>query len=156
MHNLLRTQLNIGEHALDARIARTPEQRALGLQHRQEMGENEAMLFVCGRREVQKFWMKDTPVPLSIAFLGDDVTILHLDDLEPLSLEVSSSRHSVLYILEVLQGWFDTPGIQLGPVYLDSQYLLIIAVTVALVIFNFWFFEHTLLGKKLQATSQDK
>ncbi|MBV9568775.1 MAG: branched-chain amino acid ABC transporter permease [Hyphomicrobiales bacterium] len=57
---------------------------------------------------------------------------------------------------QVLQGWFDTPGIQLGPVYLDSQYLLIIAVTVVLVGFQYWFFEHTLLGKKLQATSQDK
>lgn len=57
---------------------------------------------------------------------------------------------------QVLQGWFDTPGIQLGPVYLDNQYLLIIAVTIALVIFNYWFFEHTMIGKKLQATSQDK
>lgn len=57
---------------------------------------------------------------------------------------------------QVLQGWFETPGIQLGPVYLDSQYLLIIAVTVALVFFNYWFFEKTMLGKKLQATSQDK
>src|SRR5579864_8717967 len=57
---------------------------------------------------------------------------------------------------QVLQGWFETPGIQLGPVYLDSQYLLIIAVTVLLVIFNYWFFEKTMLGKKLQATSQDK
>ncbi|MCC8966986.1 branched-chain amino acid ABC transporter permease [Bradyrhizobium sp. Pear76] len=57
---------------------------------------------------------------------------------------------------QVLQGWFDTPGIQLGPVYLDSQYLLIIGVTILLVLFNFWFFEKTLLGKKLQATSQDK
>jgi branched-chain amino acid transport system permease protein len=57
---------------------------------------------------------------------------------------------------QVLPGWFDTPGIQLGPVYLDSQYLLIIAVTIALVAFNYWFFEHTMLGKKLQATSQDK
>src|SRR6266478_5182562 len=57
---------------------------------------------------------------------------------------------------QVLEGWFETPGIQLGPVYLDSQYLLIIAVTIVLVIFNYWFFEHTVLGKKLQATSQDK
>src|SRR5438067_1692639 len=57
---------------------------------------------------------------------------------------------------QVLEGWFETPGIQLGPVYLDSQYLLIIAVTVVLVIFNYWFFERTMLGKKLQATSQDK
>jgi branched-chain amino acid transport system permease protein len=57
---------------------------------------------------------------------------------------------------QVLEGWFDTPGIQLGPVYLDSQYLLIIGVTILLVIFQYWFFEHTLIGKKLQATSQDK
>jgi branched-chain amino acid transport system permease protein len=57
---------------------------------------------------------------------------------------------------QVLPGWFDAPGIQLGQVYLDSQYLLIIAVTILLVAFQYWFFEHTLLGKKLQATSQDK
>lgn len=57
---------------------------------------------------------------------------------------------------QVLPGWFDTPGFQLGDVYLDSQYLLIIAVTVALVTFQYRLFEHTLLGKKLQATSQDK
>jgi branched-chain amino acid transport system permease protein len=57
---------------------------------------------------------------------------------------------------QVLPGWFDVPGLQLGPVYLDSQYLLIIAVTIALVAFQYWFFEHTLIGKKLQATSQDK
>jgi branched-chain amino acid transport system permease protein len=57
---------------------------------------------------------------------------------------------------QVLPGWFDTPGIQLGPVYLDSQYLLIIAVTLGLVAFQYWLFERTLLGKKLQATSQDK
>ena len=57
---------------------------------------------------------------------------------------------------QVLPGWFETPGIQVGPVYLDSQYLLIIAVTIVLVAFQYWFFEHTLIGKKLQATSQDK
>ena len=57
---------------------------------------------------------------------------------------------------QVLPGWFEKPGFQVGPVYLDSQYLLIIAVTVVLVGFQYWFFEHTLIGKKLQATSQDK
>jgi branched-chain amino acid transport system permease protein len=57
---------------------------------------------------------------------------------------------------QVLPGWLETPGFQVGPVYLDSQYLLIIAVTVVLVGFQYWFFEHTLIGKKLQATSQDK
>ena len=57
---------------------------------------------------------------------------------------------------QVLAPVFETPGFNIGPVYLDSQYLLIIAVTIVLVAFQYWFFEHTLLGKKLQATSQDK
>src|SRR5271168_4415880 len=57
---------------------------------------------------------------------------------------------------QVLPGWLDTPGFQVGPVYLDSQYLVVIAVTLALVAFQYWLFEHTLLGKKLQATSQVK
>jgi branched-chain amino acid transport system permease protein len=57
---------------------------------------------------------------------------------------------------QVLPGWLETPGFQLGPVYLDSQYLVILGVTLALVLFQYWLFEHTLLGKKLQATSQDK
>ncbi len=57
---------------------------------------------------------------------------------------------------QVLAGWLDTPGFQLGPIYLDSQYLVIVTVTLALVLFQYWLFEHTLLGKKLQATSQDK
>jgi branched-chain amino acid transport system permease protein len=57
---------------------------------------------------------------------------------------------------QVLSNLFDFPGINLGPVFFDSQYLLIIGVTIVLVAFQYWFFEHTLLGKKLQATSQDK
>lgn len=57
---------------------------------------------------------------------------------------------------QVLPGWFETQGVQLGPVFLDSQYLLIIAVTAVLVLVQYWFFEHTLLGKRMQATSQDK
>jgi len=57
---------------------------------------------------------------------------------------------------QVLSGWFPYQGMQFGPVFLDSQYLLIIAVTIVLVALQYWFFEHTMLGKKLQATSQDK
>ena len=57
---------------------------------------------------------------------------------------------------QVLQPLLDFPGFNIGTVYLDAQYLLIIGLTVVLVSFQYWFFEHTLLGKKLQATSQDK
>ena len=57
---------------------------------------------------------------------------------------------------QVLSGWFETSGFNVGPVYVDNQYLLIMVVTACLVALQYWFFEHTLLGKKLQATSQDK
>ena len=57
---------------------------------------------------------------------------------------------------QVLSNLLDFQGINFGAVFLDSQYLLIIGITIVLVIFQYWFFEHTLLGKKLQATSQDK
>ena len=57
---------------------------------------------------------------------------------------------------QVLPGWFETQGFQVGPVFLDSQYLLIICVTMLLVASQYWFFERTMLGKKMQATSQDK
>jgi branched-chain amino acid transport system permease protein len=57
---------------------------------------------------------------------------------------------------QVLPGWFNTDGINIGPVFFSTQYLLIVTVTIALVALQYWIFEHTLIGKKLQATSQDK
>src|SRR3977135_1388921 len=93
-----------------------------------------------------------TFLPVIIATIGASIL------LATSRLQMYGTQSHALYALQpqVLEGWFETPGIQLGPVYLDSQYLLIIAVTLVLVIFNYWFFEHTMLGKKLQATSQDK
>ncbi len=94
-------------------MARTPEQRALGLMHRTELDPNEGMLFVCDEHAVQRFWMKDTPVALSIAFLDEDGTTLHTEDMEPHSLESHSCEHPVRYVLEVPRGWFRERGI--GP-----------------------------------------
>src|SRR4051812_11878741 len=112
--NLVRMQLAAGEHPIDARVARTDEQRALGLMHRVELAPNEGMLFMCDEAAVQKFWMKDTPVALSIAFLEEDGTILHLDDLEPFSLESRGCDHPVRYILEVPRGWFAEHRVRRG------------------------------------------
>jgi uncharacterized membrane protein (UPF0127 family) len=112
--NLVRMPLSAGEHTIEARVARTEEQRALGLMHRAELGPDEGMLFMCDEAAVQKFWMKDTPVALSIAFLEEDGTILHLDDLEPFSLESCTFDHPVRYILEVPRGWFDGHGVRKG------------------------------------------
>jgi uncharacterized membrane protein (UPF0127 family) len=121
--NLPRVQLSTGEHQLQVYVARGEEERAQGLMFRRDMPENEGMLFICDECAVQKFWMKDTPLPLSIAFLEEDGTILKIADLEPHDLDGESSEHPVRYILEVNQGWFDDRGIQpgerlSGPVFL--------------------------------------
>lgn len=112
--NLPRVQLLAGEHALYAHVARTDEERALGLMFRREMQPDEGMLFWCDDAQVQNFWMKDTPLPLSIAFLEEDGTILKVDDMDPHSLEGSSSEHPVRFVLEVNQGWFAERGIAEG------------------------------------------
>jgi uncharacterized membrane protein (UPF0127 family) len=112
--NLPRMHIEAGEHRLHAYVARSEEERALGLMHRQELGENEAMLFMCDAPDLQSFWMKDTPLPLSAAFVADDGTILQIEHMEPQSLEPHASREPVRFVLEVLQGWFDEHGVKPG------------------------------------------
>lgn len=112
--NPIRMQLAAGDHTIDARIARTREQRSLGLMHRTELEPNEGMLFICDEPAVQSFWMKDTPLALSIAFLDEDGTIVHLDDMEPHSLESCRCEKPVRHILEMPQGWFAERGIAPG------------------------------------------
>lgn len=123
--NLPRVHLTIGEHPLEAYVARSEEERALGLMFRRDIDEEEGMLFMCDECAVQTFWMKDTPLPLSIAFIDDDGTILKLADLEPHDLEGESSDHPVRFVLEVRQGWFAergiAPGDRLsGPVFVEQ------------------------------------
>ena len=116
-------QLSAGGHSLMVYVARSPEERAQGLMHRREMAPDEGMLFVCGTCKVLSFWMKDTLLPLSIAFLDEDGTVLKTADLEPHDLEGESSEHPVRFVLEVNQGWFDqrgiAPGVRVtGPLFL--------------------------------------
>ena len=112
--NLPRMHLHAAGHRLHVYVARSDEERALGLMHRRELPADEGMLFVCDQCAVQSFWMKDTPLPLSIAFLGDDGTILKIADLQPHDLAGESSGHPVRFVLEVNQGWFAERGIAAG------------------------------------------
>ena len=123
--NLPRVLLTADDHKIQVYVARTEEERALGLMHRRELPEDEGMLFICDECGVQKFWMKDTPLPLSIAFLEEDGTILKIADLEPHDLDGESSEHPVRHVLEVNQGWFAERGIRpgsriTGPVFLPA------------------------------------
>jgi len=112
--NLARVQLTAGGHQILVTVARSAEERALGLKHRRSLADNEGMLFMCDSCAVLKFWMKDTPLPLSIAFLREDGTILKIADLQPHDLHSESSGDPVRFVLEVNQGWFRARGIAPG------------------------------------------
>jgi hypothetical protein len=107
-------QLNAGMHLISAELARTPQQRAIGLMHRQQMGMNEGMLFVFEQPSVQCFWMKNTLLPLTIAFLDDEGAVVTLADMEPQSLKEHCSGAPVRYALEMNLGWFAKRGLKVG------------------------------------------
>ncbi len=111
--NLPRVTLKAGMHLIQAQVAATPEQRATGLMHRTEMPTNEGMLFVFEQPAGQCFWMKNTLLPLTAAFVADDGTIVNLADMQPQSLDSHCSAKPVRYVLEMHQGWFARRGI--GP-----------------------------------------
>lgn len=112
--NLPRIQLQAGMHLIDAQVASTPAQRNTGLMWRQSMPTNEGMLFVFEQPAVQCFWMQNTLIPLTAAFVADDGTIVNLADMQPLSTQSHCSTAPVRYVLEMQQGWFGQRGLQAG------------------------------------------
>jgi len=92
----------------------TAEQRSRGLMFREAMPEESGMLFVFGRETKTGFWMKDTKIPLSIAFIASDGLILETQDMEPLSEELHTPARAYRYALEVNQGWFERHGLGAG------------------------------------------
>lgn len=112
--NLPRVKLAAGMHQIDAQVAHTHTQRATGLMYRKDMPPHEGMLFVFEQPAVQCFWMKNTPLPLTAAFVADDGTIVNLADMQPQSLASHCSSKPVRFVLEMNQGWFDKRGLKAG------------------------------------------
>ena len=112
--NLPRVTLSAGMHQIDAQVAHTPEQRATGLMFRKEMPQHEGMLFAFEQPSVQCFWMKNTLLPLTAAFVADDGTVVNLENMKPQTTESHCSEKPVRYVLEMNQGWFEKKGIRLG------------------------------------------
>ena len=108
------TRLTAGFHVITAEVARTPDQRAIGLMHRPTMPANDGMLFVFDEPAQQCFWMKNTLLPLSIAFLADDGSIVNIDDMQPQTLDSHCSKKPVRFVLEMNKGWFDKRAIKAG------------------------------------------
>lgn len=108
------TRLTVGFHLINAEVASTQEQRAIGLMHRPTMPANDGMLFVFERSGQQCFWMKNTLLPLSIAFLDDDGTVVNIEEMKPQSLDSHCSAKPVRFALEMNQGWFSKRAIKPG------------------------------------------
>ena len=107
-------RLNAGIHNIQAEVAQTPVQRNAGLMFRQQMGANAGMLFVFEQAARQCFWMQNTLLPLSIAFLADDGTVVSLADMKPQTTDSHCSDRPVRFALEMNQGWFAKRGIKVG------------------------------------------
>jgi uncharacterized membrane protein (UPF0127 family) len=106
--------LSAGMHNIRAEVARTPLQTQTGMMFRSEMAQHEGMLFVFDGLERRCFWMKNTLLPLSIAFIADDGRIVTLADMQPLSEQSHCSSEPVRFALEMNQGWFAKRGIKTG------------------------------------------
>ena len=106
--------LTAGIHIIKTELAINGEQQATGMMFRREMGTNEGMLFVNDEPSQRCFWMKNTLLPLSIAFIADDGSIVNIADMEPQSEKSHCSAKPVRYALEMNRGWFAKRGIKAG------------------------------------------
>lgn len=106
--------IHVGNHRLEVEIAATPAARARGLMFRKELPDDRGMLFVFPEERVLEFWMRNTEIPLSIAFAQSSGRIVRIADMEPGSEALVSSGMPVRYALEVNQGWYLAHGVQSG------------------------------------------
>jgi uncharacterized protein len=112
--DLPRVKLQAGMYQIDTQVAQTDAQRQTGLMFRREMPQHEGMLFVFEQPATQCFWMKNTLLPLTAAFVADDGTIVNLADMKPQTLDAHCSTQPVRFVLEMNQGWFAKKGIKAG------------------------------------------
>jgi uncharacterized membrane protein (UPF0127 family) len=107
-------RLGAGIHVIQAELATTAEERAAGLMFRKELAANAGMLFRFEQPAIHCFWMQNTPLPLSIAFIAEDGSIVNIADMKPQTTESHCSAKPVRYALEMNQGWFARRGIKEG------------------------------------------
>ena len=107
-------RISSGMHVLQVQVAQTPEQQQIGLMFRKTMPTNDGMLFIFDEPRQQCFWMKNTLLPLSVAFIADDGSVVNIDDMKPQTLDSNCSTKPVRFVLEMNVGWFDKRGIKAG------------------------------------------
>jgi uncharacterized protein len=108
------TKLTAGIHVITAEIASTPQSRMIGLMMREHLAPNHGMVFVFEDKSQHCFWMRNTLIPLSIAFIDDDGTVVSIADMAPKSEASTCPQRPVRYALEMDQGWFAKRGVTAG------------------------------------------
>ncbi len=111
---LLTFPVRIKGHTLRVELADTPETRRVGLMNRRQLGADNGMLFVFEAASPQAMWMKNTLIPLSVAFVGADGRILNIEDMQPLTEDAHPSAGPAMYAIETNLGWFRKRGIKAG------------------------------------------
>jgi len=106
-------QLTAGIHLITAEVAAQDPARTRGLMFRKGLPANHGMLFIFDRKAVHCMWMRNTLIPLSVAFIEDDGTIVNILDMQPHDERSQCAKQPVRYALEMTQGWFEKKGI--GP-----------------------------------------
>lgn len=108
--------LSAGMHVIQAELAATAAQRAQGLMHREKLAPNAGMVFAFGAPARVCMWMKNTPLPLSVAFLDRQGVVLNIAEMQPHTTTSHCSKQPAHYALEMEQGWFANKGIKPGSV----------------------------------------
>ena len=111
---LPRTELSAGMHLIRAEVADNFVTRMQGLMHRPSMGANEGMLFIFEEPGIQCMWMKNTLIPLSVAYIADDGSIVNVEDMKPQTEDSHCAKKPVRYALEMNVGWFASKGVRPG------------------------------------------
>lgn len=107
-------EIRLGGTSIIVEVAATPESRRQGLMNREELTRDRGMLFVFPESDYRSFWMKNTSIPLSLAYIREDGAITGIYELEPFSLESVDSRAEVKYALELNRGTFERLGVGAG------------------------------------------
>ncbi len=107
-------QVKVAGHALRVEVVATAEQRSRGLMFRDKLGKNDGMLFVFDEPGYHAMWMKNTPLPLSVAFLDGEGRILNIADMAPETLDPHAAAGPARYAIETNRGWFAARKVKAG------------------------------------------
>jgi len=106
--------LSAGMHVIRAEVAATEAERQQGLMYREKMGPNEGMVFNFGAPASVCMWMKNTYIPLSVAFIDEHGKIVNIEDMQPQTTDSHCAKKPIRYALEMNQGWFRQKNIKPG------------------------------------------